>query len=141
MFIYRNKCFKNATEALDDYIRNFCLENFEHGFSNTITKEINTNNNNNKTNIYLSNHNNNNNNKQKYYPSSILKNSKKTEVLEATLNVITEQISLPNHFDKFKLDCFEKEKKPTENIEVNSNDHFDDCGLDKILNEIKNALS
>ena len=140
MFIYRNKCFKNATEALDDYIRNFCLENFEHEFSTIITKEIN---NNNKTNIYLSNHN--NNNKQKYYPSSILKKSKKTEVLETTSNVITEQINLSNNFDKLELECLEKEKKLTElknngKIEGNSNE-FDNSCLDKILNEIKKVLN
>ena len=153
MFIYQNKVFKSASEALDDYIRNFCFENYEHHeFSLKLTKENLTN----KINICSSNnlhhdsHKNNRKNHQKHYPISILKNSKKNEnskILETTFAVasigdmqskqkIEHSIELTN--EPVNLNLKNKESTTCQQDVLLS---FDVSDVDKILREIKQVLN
>ena len=101
MFKYKNKEYTSASEALDDYIRNFDFQNYENELSLTLTKAITNNANNNEVKAL-----NNINHKQK--SCLILKNSTNTiqqneepileedhlaiQKIESLINVLSDRI-------------------------------------------------
>ena len=157
MFVYRNKVYASASEALDDYISNFDFENYE--FSFRLSNDVFNNNNRNdesKANICFTNKN------KKQYPRSILKNSvsnqipKKIEVyaneadlefkkIESMINTLSSRIE--EHKKTAITNVFVEDTNHTVNeskcgqLSIPNSSIFNDLNIDKILNEIRDVLN